>query len=224
MSRLFVITLGFEEKYVVRMLTRYGVGPEDLLLVFTGPRTQMSEKAVRILADFLSKYYESTSLEVVETKPADGFGQLLEKMYEEVSGRAGQYDEVVFNLSGGMRVLCLAALMTAQLLSALHSKVRVELETEDSSALIPVPRAAVSLPLTLAELTAEKLEVLREISHTPTTAKTISARLGKDESSVRKHLATLTSLGLAETIGERPRKYIATPTGRTVAKALQKKT
>ena len=223
MSKLFVFTLGFEEKYVVRMLTRHSVEHEDLLLAITGPRTPMSERAIRTLADFLSKYYgSSVGLEVVETNPAAGFGELVETIHDEVSRRLPRFDNALFNLSGGMRTICLAALVAAQILSISHpGKVSVELETEDSSIVIPLPPAVLLLPRAVRELTSEKVAVLSQL-FTPSTAKAVAAKLARDESSVRRHLAALASLGLVRPRGERPRKYVATPVGRALVRALSR--
>ena len=185
MSRLFVITLGFEEKFAVRMITRHGLDAGDHLLLVTGPRTRQSERAARFLQGFVAQYYGGdVGLEVVEVDPSKGFEQLVKDVYEAVASRAAGRKLVVFNLSGGMRALCLAALEAATLLSTAGLNVKVELETEDSQHLLEIPQPHLKMHQALAQLTPEKEKILREIAEKPLTAKQLAEKLGKDELSL----------------------------------------
>ena len=216
---LFVITLGFEEKFAVRMITRHGLDKGDRLLLVTGPRTPQSERAVSFLSEFARRYYGGeVAVEVEEVRVA-GFVELVRRLYDLVSARARGGERVVFNLSGGMRALCLAALAAAQLLSSRYP-VEVELETEDSSALVEVPKALLALPRTLSSMGREKLEVLAALSRGAKPARELAGELDKDETTVRRHLQELAEAGLVEEAGRRPKSYRLTGLGELVLKAL----
>jgi len=216
---LFVITLGFEEKFAVRMITRHGLDKGDRLLLVTGPRAPQSERAASFLSEFVRRYYGGdVAVEVEEVRVSD-FTELVHRLYGLVAARAREGEKVVFNLSGGMRTLCLAAFTAALLLSA-RQPVEVELETEDSKALIEVPRAVLELPRTLSSLGRERVEVLAELSRRSRSARELAEELGKDETTVRRHLQELVESGLAETVGRRPRSYRLTKLGELVLQAL----
>ena len=57
MSRLFILTIGFEEKFAIRMITRHGLDIGDKLLIITGPIIDKVEKTITFLKDFIAKYY-----------------------------------------------------------------------------------------------------------------------------------------------------------------------
>jgi CRISPR-associated protein Csa3 len=217
---LFVITLGFEEKFAVRMITRHGLDKGDRLLLVTGPRTPQSDRAASFLSEFARRYYGGeVAVEVEEVRVSQDFAEMVARLYELVEARARRGERVVFNLSGGMRALCLAAFTAALLLSP-RLPVEVELETEDSSVLVEVPRAVLALPQTLSSLSREKLEVLAALSRGARTARELSDELGRDETTVRRHLQELVEAGLAETLGGRPREHKLTRLGELVLKTL----
>jgi len=216
---LFVITLGFEEKFAIRMITRHGLDKGDRLLLVTGPRTPQSERAASFLSDFAKRYYGGdVAVELEEVRVA-GFIELVHRLYGLVAARAREGERVVFNLSGGMRALCLAAFTAALLLSA-RLPVEVELETEDSSALVEVPRAVLELPRTLSSTGRERVEVLAALSRGPRPARELAEKLGRDETTVRRHLQELVESGLAETMGGRPKSYRLTKLGELVIQAF----
>lgn len=218
---LFVITLGFEEKFAVRMITRRGLDEGDRLLALTGPRTEQAGRAITFLVEFAARYYGSrVAVEVEELNPALGFEELVRRVYEAVSSRAGLGERVVFNLSGGMRALCLASLLAAQLLAASGVSVEVELETEDSSALLSVPRPLLNLPSAALELTAEKLKILGALAEGPATARELAEKLGRDFTTVSKHLRALEKLELLRAEGGRPKRYSANSLAQLISSAL----
>ena len=218
---MFVITLGFEEKFAVRMITRHGLDEGDKLLLVTGPPTRQAERAIKFLRDFASKYYGGrVSVEVVETHPQWGFDSLVAEVYKAVATRLGE-GRVVFNLSGGMRCICLAALVAAQLLSLSGAQISVELETEDSELLLEVPHYVLALPRVVAELTPEKAALLSRIAAHRTTISKLAEKVGKDVSTVARHLRVLQRLGLVKVSGARPRIYEITPIAKILLQALR---
>ncbi len=219
---LFVVTLGFEEKFAVRMITRHGLDAGDKLLLLMGPRTPQSERAAGFLRDFVQRYYGGeVQIEAVEVKVGPDFTKLLREVHQLVSSRASSGERVVFNLSGGMRLLCIAALEAATLLALSGAPVEVELETEDSQVLAQIPAPLLRLPAVYAALTGEKLEILGKLREGRKTAQELSEALRRDETTVRRHLKELEELGLAVSSGGRPRQHAITTLGELMLSALR---
>ncbi len=222
MRRLFVLSLGFEEKFAIRMITRHGLDHGDKLLVVTGPRIERVEKTLSFLREFITKYYgEGITLEVIELDVTQGFLSLIKKLTHILPEYAKDYDLVIINLSGGMRAICLALLTALILVSKIIGpKMRIELETEDSRMRIEVPERLLTLPWLVSTIGYEKTAVLKLISERALPVSAISEALGKDPSTIRRHLMELTRVGLAIARGPRPTRYEATPLGNLTLELL----
>jgi len=203
---LFVLTLGFEEKYAVRMVTRHGLDRGDELLVVTGPRVERSERAINYLREFVGRYYQGeVGFSVLEVDVRDVVGAAAE-IKSAILERAERFARVVVNLSGGMRALVLAAFCAA-LAAEPHLSGRellIELELEDGSATVEVPGAVLRAAATAGSLSPEKLEVLQRLVGGERTMAELARELGRDVSTVRRHVLELERTGLVELTGGRP--------------------
>ncbi len=221
MGKALVVTVGFDEKYTIRAVLRHGLKEGDAIVLVTGPPTDKSRKAIQAVEEFLSKAYgPSISVEKVEVDPASGFAQMVLNVHEKLLGIAARSGEVVLALSGGMRAVVLATFVAAALLSHALTRVKVELETEDSSALLEVPQALLNPQLLLPRLEGGKRKILSILTD-GLTVREIASRLGKSESTIRRHLAWLEERGLVAPTSARPKRYALTPAGRVILQALR---
>ncbi|MEM0226599.1 MAG: CRISPR-associated CARF protein Csa3 [Thermofilaceae archaeon] len=221
---LFVVTIGFEEKFAVRMITRHGLDRGDRILLATGPPAPQSDRVIGFLTDFVTRYYGSdVGVKVLHLNPAEGFESMVQSIVQAVRAAAGEGERVVFNLSGGMRSICIAALLAAQLLASSGASVEAELETEDSSTLLSVPTPLLQLPRVARELTPEKIEILQALSKREATVKKLSQQLGRDESTLARHIRALASLNLLQPQTPRPTAYKATQLALLIAETLNPK-
>ncbi len=204
MVKVVVLTLGFEEKFAVRMLVRRGLEPEDKVLLITGPIVEKTRKAISHLREFL-RYFEGVELEVFEVKEVYDFVDACSKIISKFMELARKYDEVYVNLSGGMRALILETYTAYLLLPRnLTSKIKVELDTEDSKAVVEVPKEIDKI-LEVVDLGAKTdiVRVLQEYGEIDLI--TLSKITNKDETTIRKQLEYLKKLNLIE-LEHRPLK------------------
>jgi len=209
---LFVLTLGFEEKYAVRMITRHGLDKGDKLLIVTGPRVEKAEKAISYLKEFVSRYYpQEVGVEIVEVNVKDWL-EATRLVKVAILDQAKEFDRVVVNMSGGMRALVLATFCATMLAEKeLRDKeLRVELELEDGSAIVEVPHEFFKAMKIIAQLSPEKFKILQRLTISETTVNELARELGRDVSTVRRHILDLEKAGLIKISKGRPYKVKAT--------------
>jgi CRISPR-associated protein Csa3 len=210
MVRALFITLGFEEKFAVRALTRHGLDRGDRIILVTGPRIDKVDKAISFISDFISKYYGGeVDLHVEEVSVHDIYAA-ISSLRRILTHRSRDADRVIVNLSGGMRILIAAFIIALGLINI--PNLTVEIETEDSSALIQIPTQIIKA--WRHQVGAEKAEILKIlVSRGDYMSSSEIARLtGKDESTIRRHLSKLREIGLVEVKRLKPLLVKASPT------------
>ena len=58
MAKAIILTLGFEEKFAIRMITRHGLDKGDYIVILTGPLVDKTKKVITYLQDFIQKYFK----------------------------------------------------------------------------------------------------------------------------------------------------------------------
>ena len=211
MKKLFVFTLGFEEKFAIRMITSHGLDRGDKLLFITGPIVEKTARTLNFIKNFIEKYFpEQIDIEIIEISNFTSFMDLVNKIYTKLSQEVDKYNSIIINLSGGMRLIILATYTTILLLLILNKKLKekvtIELETEDSSAKLTIPNILAEL-VNLHSLSKEKIMILKCLIHKERKVKDIAKQLKRDETTIRRHLYDLEELGLVERTKSRPSKY-----------------
>jgi len=189
------MNLGFDEKFIVRALTRHGVLKGDRVILLTGPMVERVEKAATYIKEFLDKYHPGEAEIELITLPIEDFYKAVSKAIE-ILRKSSKAKEIIVNLSGGMRITILA-IFTALLLLGLKN-LTLELESEDTSVYLTLDIKALKSLLTIEELSEEKKEILKILASKdkPTTVTELSSTLEKDVSTMRKHLKELKERGL----------------------------
>lgn len=115
-----------------------------------------------------------------------------------------------------MRVIVLGLYTAALLLPPeAKKKITIEVDTEDKGALVKIPENLITL-LAPPQLGA-KHQLLKAVIEKPgLTAEAYARILGKDETTIRRHLQALAEQGLVELKG-RPQKAYPTETAKTIA-------
>jgi len=197
MKTALLTTIGFDEKFCYRAILRHGIKEGDVVVLITGKIVERVQKACEWVQQLLrTSYGEKAKVEIVELDVKNVLNSIktVSSKIEELEG----YD-IIVNLSGGMR-----ALIAIVLLACIKSSkpVRVEIETEDFESLIEIPEKLLSLVKTTVG--EDKMEVLRAIASGCREAGKIAAKLGKDASTVRRHIAALEKMGLVEVEKRKP--------------------
>ena len=210
MKKLFIFTLGFEEKFAMRMITAHGLDQGDKLLFITGPMVEKTKRTIDFIKGFIEKYFlGQVQMEIMEIKSLESFIGIVSKIYSKITNEEKNYDRIIVNLSGGMRILVLAT-YTAIILATLNRKIlektKIELETEDLSVKLTIPNILIKVQ-ELIKLSKEKLEILKCLIEREKTVKELAEELHKDETTIRRHLIDLVEIGVVKKIEERPTKY-----------------
>lgn len=195
-TKIVVVTLGFDEKFAIRGLLRSGLSFGDRVLVFTvRPIDERVERALGVLRNFVSKYYDGVSFRIIDVDVQDFYEAVLRigsVLKDEFFGKEGV--EVIFNFSGGMRSLILEVLVAAV---AIGIDGRVEVELENFAGVISFPINIVKLSSPLRKKYKEILRVLVEIGEM--NLSDLAKRLRVAKSTVHTRIKHLAELNLIET-------------------------
>ncbi|MGB9730143.1 MAG: CRISPR-associated CARF protein Csa3 [Thermoprotei archaeon] len=195
MRKLIIATIGFEEKFTVRMITRHGLDKGDKVLLLTGPPTEKSTIAINLVREFITKYYSKDVTLLVREIPVHNFYDAVHIIKQNIMNEAKGVTNIVVNLSGGMRILIIETLLALTVLSV--KNITVEIETEDSSTIITIPTEFISMKLPIRKRHIEILQILAQAQE-PITIKTIAEELKIDDSTIRRHLLKLRKMRLVE--------------------------
>ena len=220
--KMYVFTFGWSPEFVIRPLLREGVERDDYVLLLTNkPESEYArrklEEAYQQVVSFLSYAglagrvtYREVEVEGKEfTEICLDIARILA---EELSERRPSATRVY--LSGGMRVLILAALVVVRLLRLRGENVEVFTSMETRPVFYSVPVEALTVDVT--RVTEEQLELLRALS-TLGEVPVEDLAMGRARDTARKLLAKLMDKGLV-TYRVRGRRhfYSLTPLGKLV--------
>jgi len=157
---IIVITLGFDEKFALRAVSRRGLKDEDEVMVLVPkPIDERSERVFQNFKTILEKAFQNPTVRRADIETRN-FSKAITEIIEVFSKRVSE--KFLINLSGGLRALILETLLSA---SILNLNAEVEVELEDSSTTISFPLEWCHLPkldqASLRILQALELEQLR---------------------------------------------------------------
>lgn len=199
MKKALILTLGFDEKFCYRAITRHRISEGDKIILITATLVEKVRKAYEWIKAFINTSYNNVEVRLVELDVKDIFSSLgkVSRIFNEYSN----YNLIV-NLSGGMRILSFIVLFSI-ILSDIRN-LKLEIELEDFSGVMEIPVPLLSLPMIKASIGKEKLAILKLIKEGKNDVKSISKALNKDESTIRRHLQTLHRLGLIDFEKKKP--------------------
>ena len=184
MTVLFT-TLGFDEKFQVRAVMRWGRELEEVVIMGS-----FEEERAKKALDSLTNLLKTTNIkyEVLEVNPHDILDAVIKigNKIEEFKGK-----KMVFNLSGGMRILMLASLL-AILIKDVDAT--IEVETEDMKYLATVEVR----DFKPVKLTEDHLKVLKAISEGFNSVNSIRNHLDMPLSTVWRRVRDLKEMGLVD--------------------------
>jgi len=213
MKTALILTLGFDERFCFRAILRHGIKEGDEVVLITAGLVDRVKKAYEWIKTMVERSYD------VEVKLIEVDVKNLMKAILDVVKILDEYKDwnVIVNLSGGMRILTIIMLFALTIKPIRH--IKVEIELEDLSALIEIPTQLFAVGDVKSKLTNEKIEVLKLISRFE-EVKEIVKVLGKDASTVRRHIASLVEMGLVSVEKRKPLKVKLTDFGELILKVL----
>ncbi len=131
---IFVITLGFDEKFALRAIVRRGLRVDDeVLVILPKPVDERAERTFMHFNEILSRMFHNLRISHFEVDARSFLDSLVELVNVFKERRGGKF---VFCLSGGFRALILEVLLAASFLGLDGD---VEVEFEDSSSVVSFP-------------------------------------------------------------------------------------
>uniref|UniRef100_A0A7J3TJ28 CRISPR locus-related DNA-binding protein n=1 Tax=Geoglobus ahangari TaxID=113653 RepID=A0A7J3TJ28_9EURY len=201
MNTALIITFGFDEKFCYRAIMRNRIKDGDRIILLTAGVVEKVKRAYELVRNFISTTYKNVEVELVELNPRDFvFG--VEKVATLIKNLENY--EIVVNLSGGMRIL---SLMVYAALTLIDKDAKVEIELEDFSGVVELPKEIFTLPKVLSKLSSEKIELIRIAKEKwEVSAMKLAEALGKDVTTIRRHIYELERLKLVEIVSRKPLK------------------
>lgn len=135
MSKLLILTIGFDEKFPLRAVMRRGISKGDVILLITAtPIEERVKKAINMFKRMVLNIAEDVKISVLEV-PVENLVKSVRLIRKEVERIGVRRIEV--NLSGGMRILIIATLLA---LSPFTNSldIPIEMELEDGRAITEV--------------------------------------------------------------------------------------
>jgi len=182
---IFAITMGFDEKFALRAVTRRGLkSGDEIIVVMSKPTDERAERAFRHFSDFLSKVFQDIKISRLDVDPRDL--KSLKNLAQVFSLR--KKERFIFILSGGFRALIIETLLAATLLNL---SAEVEIDLEDSSATITFPLKW-NRPI---ELTDVEREILINIERGMTTIPNLAKNMKVSKATIWRKVKKLEKEG-----------------------------
>jgi CRISPR-associated protein Csa3 len=202
-------TLGFDEKFIIRDILRRGIKEEAKLLIFTSSEDPRVEEAYTTLkTTFMSIQLKIEKYTINIEDPFSAISEIRNIILENIKGQS----EIIFNLSGGQRILL------SYILSVIASE-RINCEivmiSEDSSFQVSLP----SKIFFAKQIDPLSLEIVKMLKEMPLKAGEILKKLGGDETigrtTIWRRLKWLIKEGIVE-YDNKTRQYKLTQTGQSL--------
>ncbi|HIP25485.1 MAG TPA: CRISPR locus-related DNA-binding protein [Archaeoglobus profundus] len=213
MKTALILTLGFDERFCFRAILRHEIKEGDEIVLITAGLVDKVKKAYEWIKTVVERSYD-VKIKLIEIDVKN-----LMKAILDVVNLLDEYKDwnVIVNLSGGMRILTIIMLFALTIKSMRH--IKVEIELEDLSALIEIPTQLFVVGDVKSKLTNEKIEILKLISQFEEVKKIVEV-LGKDASTIRRHIASLVEMGLVNVEKRKPLKVKLTDFGELILKVF----
>lgn len=190
--KCLVATFGWTEHYVLSSILKHGIEQGDsVILLVPSKRDEKSESIIRDFGSFLHKYGGGMVPEIkrIPLEDFDAAVAAISGILKEALSK--KPDRVIVNLSGGMRVLVLAAYVAVLL--TCPREVTIELETEDRERSYLVPNLSLRSLIKFRDI--EK-KILIKLSDGERSVSALLGELRIPRSTLHKYLKSLQGRGL----------------------------
>jgi CRISPR locus-related DNA-binding protein len=181
-------TLGFDEKFIIRDILRRGIKEESKLLIFTSSEDSRVEKAFMTLkTTFISIPLKIEKYRINIENPFSAISEIRNIILENIKG----HSEIVFNLSGGQRILLsyIFSIIASEKLNC-----EIVMISEDSSFQVSLP----SKIFFAKQIDPLSLEIVKMLKEKPLKVGEILEKLGGGRTTVWRKLKLLTKEGIIE--------------------------
>jgi len=202
---LYVFTIGFDEKFIVRSLVRNPVRKNDRVLVVLTQGYEKNDRVINALKSvkgILHNIIPEENFKIVVITPQDETGKSIGKIRQEIEKALTNERRILACLSGGMRpviVMILLALLTIK-----NAEIKIESEFENFDGHIEA-----SLNALIAPVKDRWIKILRAIYYGKSVRKA-AKELGIAPATVSRELKEMEAYSL---VMEEEKRYRITEGG-----------
>lgn len=200
-----VFTLGFDVTSVIARLSEIGLaGSEHLVFVIpesSSPRAIASQTTLENHINVLNSRGFKLTFEFLKVEEDEAV-----KAVATIYNALLRHENIVVDLSGGLRCLVLATFLATMALRGRVEEVATRLESDGRRIVIPILE-----PSPLATSDARVLEALR--SSGTQNQRHLAASIGRRISSISRSLSKLEKMGFVNSSRSHPRSYGVSPLG-----------
>jgi len=211
---LKIFTFGWSPEFVIRPLLEEGASKEDIVLLLSAkPESEYTSKRVEEAFKQVKSFLDMAGVPEVVYREIDVNRDVIDicrDIVNIVKEWEKGHQNIKFYLTGGMRVLVIATLIVARLLSLVGRDVEVKTSREDRPVSYIIPLNLLNLDI---KLTNSQIEILKHLRiRGEGTFEELA--IGRSEVTVRKHLTKLREKGLVSCSAKgRKLIYKLTPLG-----------
>jgi CRISPR-associated protein Csa3 len=198
---LMIATLGFDEKFIIRELLRRGVDENTKVILLSSGEDQRTENAYNAIKELSKTIPFQTEFKNVNIKEPYLSISDLRKMIKSYTG-----DKIVFNISGGQRILIFYLLCA---ITSLGQKGEIVIHSEDSSFTVNLP-TNIMFQMNLDDVDNAILDLISK--KTKIRASELSKLLNMPQVTVWRRIKRLQELGLVD---YKSREYYLTEIGQS---------
>jgi len=139
LRKLFIATLGFDEKFIIRSLIRNGLSNGDSILIFAPKgylQDDKSSKAAEAIKEIVTKILPNVELRIEEYDLREDFAREIHRARSLIQNY--ESNEVIACLSGGMRALILGVISALMTLDGYRIVIEIEFENLENYLRIPL--------------------------------------------------------------------------------------
>jgi len=203
MTRAIVFTLGFDTTAVITGLSEFGVRASDNVIFITfepsSARSISAQKAAEVHIAALNSRGLGLSHQFIQVNDNQG------STMSEIHNALKCFDEIHFDISGGMRYVSIITYLCASLLGDRTKSISVKLESDGRRIYLP--------QLKMERPSSVEIKVLGELRGNPTNQRQLANVLNRRVSSISRTLDTLEKSGMIETSNSHPKVYSITKYG-----------
>jgi len=206
-NKVFIATLGFDEKFVIGGLVRNNVSKGDRVFLLTvEPIDEKVLTAYNRVREFTINYVKGVKPELVSF-PLKNFADLTKRIIEFMDSILKRKMDLYVNLSGGMRVLVLstynALFFLSRKLADYGVSLNVEVELENRAGIFEAGPGFFNLAAFYSDLTRGDLDFLELIGER-SSLRELTEKTGLQPSTISKKLDRMKRFGLVKVISRKP--------------------
>lgn len=189
---LYISTLGFDEKFIVRFLMRHGIKQKDkflLIVVKDFEKNEKAKNAYKNLKNIVETLIDQDNFFILPIDIHNESIKNIKIIADKIMSISQQ--EIRVCLSGGMRILIVLVTLALQLIG--NKNISIDIDFEDLSGYKTIQYTALTIPKNI-----RWIEILRQIKRGVKGVRQLANKLGLSPATISRELMEMEKKGLIE--------------------------